>query len=132
MSIAIEPSNKEQYRTIFATADKDFLNNFPHKFILNNPYPNPCRPATTIRYTLPYNWGSNGWLDTKSYKVKMVIYDARGRVVRELVNRKQNPGNYRVVWRGKSDTGRRVASGFYFCRLIAGKHSSVKKIITIR
>ena len=132
MLFTIKPSNEEQYRTIFATADKDFLNNFPQKFMLNNPYPNPCRPATTLRYTLPYNWDSNGWLDTKPYKVKMIIYDARGRVVRELVNRKQGPGNYRVVWQGNSDTGRRVASGFYFCRLVAGKHSSVKKIIAIR
>ncbi|MFC1476497.1 FlgD immunoglobulin-like domain containing protein, partial [Fibrobacterota bacterium] len=85
-----------------------------------------------IQYTLPYRWEDNGWLNTNCYKVKMVIYDARGRVVRELVNRKQKPGHYRVVWRGKSDTGRRVASGFYFCRLEAGKYSSVRKIIAIR
>jgi len=24
-------------------------------------------PSTTIRYTLPYNWGDSGWLDTKPY-----------------------------------------------------------------
>ncbi|MFC1476499.1 LamG-like jellyroll fold domain-containing protein [Fibrobacterota bacterium] len=132
MTLEIEPSDKEQYRTIFATADKDFLNTFPQKFMLNNPYPNPCRPLTTIRYTLPYNFGNNGWLDTKPYRVRMIIYDVKGRVVRELVNRKQKPGYYKVIWRGKGDTGRYVASGTYFCRLTAGKYSSVKKIIAIR
>lgn len=131
-ALGIEPSGKEQYRTIFATANKGFINTFPHKFILNSPYPNPCRPMTTMRYTLPYNWGNNGWLDTKPYRVRMIIYDAKGRVVRELVNRKQKPGHYKIVWRGKGDTGRYVASGTYFCRLTAGKYSSVKKIIAIR
>ena len=132
ITLEIEPSDKEQYRTIFATADKGFINTFPHKFMLNSPYPNPCRPLTTIRYTLPYNFGNNGWLDTKPYRVRMIIYDVKGRVVRELVNRKQKPGHYKVVWRGKGDTGRYVASGTYFCRLTAGKYSSVKKIIAIR
>ena len=132
MALSVEPSDKVQYRTVFATSNKDFLNNFTRKFVLNHPYPNPCRPSATIRYTLPYNWGDSGWLDTKPYKVKMVIYDARGRVVREIVDRKQKPGQYKVVWRGKTDTGRRIASGFYFCRLVAGKHSSVRKIIAIR
>jgi hypothetical protein len=132
MSLELEPSGREQYRTVFASADKDFLNTFPHRFVLNSPYPNPCRPMTTIHYTLPYTWGSDGWLDTKSYTIRMIIYDAKGRVVRELVNRKQEAGHYRVVWRGKGDTGRYVASGTYFCRLTAGKYSAVKKIIAIR
>ena len=71
-------------------------------------------------------------LNTERYKVKLVIYDMKGRVIRELVNRKQGPGNYRIVWRGKSNTGRLVASGAYIVRLVAGKYTSVKKIIALR
>jgi len=131
-AIPLEPSAETQYRTIFATGDRNFLDRFPQKFTLNNPYPNPCRPAATIRYTLPYRWESNGWLTTEPYKVRLTIYDARGRAICELVNRKQGPGHYRVVWRGRSDTGGRTASGFYFIRLEAGNHSSVKKIIVMQ
>jgi hypothetical protein len=132
MAIPVEPASEAQYRTIFATGDRDFLDRFPQKFVMSNPYPNPCRPAATIRYTLPYRWESNGWLNTASYKVKLVVYDARGRAVCELINRKQEPGHYKVVWRGRSDTGRRMASGFYVVRLEAGKYSSVKKIIVMQ
>jgi hypothetical protein len=99
---------------------------------MRHPYPTPCRPRATINYTLPYRWEANGWLNTAPYKVSMVIYDARGRSVCELVNRKQVPGNYRVVWQGKGDTGRNIASGAYFIRLIAGKYSAVHKIIAMQ
>ncbi|MGD9201149.1 MAG: PKD domain-containing protein [Chitinispirillia bacterium] len=130
-AISLKPSNEKQYRTIFVTDDRNFLKNFPFKFALNHPYPNPCRPMTTINYTLPYRWQKNGWLNDKPYKVSMRIYDTRGRVIRELVNRKQVPSKYSVVWRGKSDTNRMVAPGFYFCRLVAGKYLSVRRIIVL-
>ncbi len=132
MAVTLTPASTVQYRTVFATTDKDFLLKFPYKFAMNHPFPNPCRPRATIQYTLPYRWESNGWLNTEPYRVRMVIYDVRGRLVRELVNRKQGPGHYRIVWRGKSNTGHLVASGTYFVRLIAGKYSSVKKIIALR
>jgi hypothetical protein len=131
-NIVITPSKEEQYKTVFVTKDRNFLSKFPFKFSLNHPHPNPCRQRATIRYILPYRWETNGWLNTNSYIVRMKIFDVKGRVVRDLVNRKQEPGNYRIVWRGKSNTGSVVASGTYFIRLVAGKYSSVKKIITIR
>jgi len=131
-NIVITPSQNEQYQTVFVTKDRNFLSKFPFNFALNQPHPNPCTRMATIRYILPYRWEVNGWLNTESYVVKMMIFDVKGRLVRELVNRKQEPGNYQVVWQGKSNTGRVVASGTYFVRLIAGKYSSVKKIITIR
>jgi hypothetical protein len=69
---------------------------------------------------------------TLNIKGKLSIHDARGRVVRELINRKQLPGKYKIMWKGAGETGHRVASGTYICRLEAGKYSSVKKIIFIR
>lgn len=130
-SLNIDPTQSIQYRTLFVTDNKDFLLTFPHKFTLNHPYPNPVRAKATIKYTLPYNWETDGWLNSETYKVSMIIYDARGRVVRDLVNRKQKPGQYNVVWRGKSNNGNRIAAGAYICRLVAGKYSSVKKIIAL-
>jgi hypothetical protein len=130
--IPLAPMAEAQFRTIFVSKDRNFLKDFPHVFALHHPYPNPCRPKATIHYTLPYRWEKNGWLDNEPYRVSLIIYDARGRAICELVNRKQGPGKYKVVWQGKSDTGRLIASGTYLVRLIAGKNSSVQKIIMLR
>lgn len=131
-SIRLKPSSNEQYRTVFVTDNKDFLSTFPFKFNMRHPYPNPCRQKATIRYTLPYRWSANGWLNKEPYHVTITIYDARGRAVRTLIDRKSSPGTYSIIWRGKSNAGTRIASGAYFCRLVAGKYTSVKKIITLK
>ena len=130
--VSVVPSSAVQYRTAFVTDDPGFLSRFPQKFVMKNPYPNPFRPNVNICYTLPYRWQTNGWLVTDPYRVKVAIYDIRGRMVRELVNRKQKPGEYRVTWNGASNTGRSVASGFYLCRLSAGKHVGIRRLTLLR
>jgi hypothetical protein len=125
-------SKDAMYTTVFATADKNFLNKFPRQFAVHNPYPNPFRMNVALQYTLPYRWEKNGWFNKDAYSVSVTIYDARGRVVRSLLNRKQEPGSYKVVWDGKCNTGRSVAAGAYFFRLKAGKFEGVKKLMMVR
>ncbi|MDD5673363.1 MAG: PKD domain-containing protein, partial [Chitinivibrionales bacterium] len=108
-----------QYRTIFVTDQKDFLANYPRAFAIGNPYPNPMRPMAHIGYTLPYRFEQNGLIINRPFTVSMVLYDLRGRVVRTLINRSQNPGKYTVLWDGKSNNGMRVAAGNYICLLKA-------------
>ncbi|MBN1981790.1 MAG: hypothetical protein JW795_09675, partial [Chitinivibrionales bacterium] len=132
MPVIIPAADKEQYRTIFVTTDRDFLKKFPVSFNMGNPYPNPCRPRTTINYTLPYRWENNGLLNASAYDVRILVYDSRGRVVKELLNRRQSPGSYSAVWFGKTESERIVASGAYFLRLSAATFSSVKKVIVLR
>ncbi len=130
--LAISPTDQEQFFTLFVTANKDFLNTLPKAFSLGQPYPNPCNPRAIIPYVIPYKWDSNGWLQNKPFTVTMRIYDARGRLVRDLVHKKQKPGFYSIIWHGKSNAGRLVPSGTYFCRLIADDFATVKKIVTLR
>jgi PKD repeat protein len=129
---AIAKSDKVTNRALFASRNPAFGRAFPLRFAMGSPYPNPCNPTTTIRYTLPYRWEKNGVLNSSPFRVTMVIYDARGRVIKELVNRTQKPGNYRVYWDGKGLTGRFTGSGAYFCSLKAGKFADVKKLIIAR
>lgn len=131
-SVTIPRKSSASYYTVFATTNANFLMNFPRKFAMRSPYPNPAGPVTHLEYTLPYRWMGDGRLDRSPYKVRLTIYDARGRVVRDLVNRKQKPGNYRVVWHGKSETGRVTASGAYFCRLTAGDFVHVRPITVLK
>jgi hypothetical protein len=71
-------------------------------------YPNPFNPSTTINYEL-----------SKDASVKMEIYDAMGRKVRSLVDGTKSAGYYSVVWNGRNDQGRDVASGVYLYRFTA-------------
>ena len=49
--------------------------------------------------------------------VRLVVYDATGRYVRELVNRSVAVGFHMVVWDGRDNTGREMGSGVYLYRL---------------
>jgi major membrane immunogen (membrane-anchored lipoprotein) len=72
--------------------------------------PNPFGSSVSISYLLP-----------KQGKVRLSVFDERGRLVTTLVNKKQEAGNYQVFW---NDT---PGDGLYFYRLtIDGKESSGK------
>jgi hypothetical protein len=128
----VASSGSVLYKQIFVTDDKNFMRNFPRVFSLANPYPNPCRPTTNINYVLPYNFANDGLLSLEPYQVKIALYDAMGRQVRELVYHKQLPGMYHIVWDGKNNSGRLTASGTYFCRLEAGKFSATTRLVMMK
>jgi flagellar hook assembly protein FlgD len=83
--------------------------------------PNPFNPATEISYYLP-----------SAGRVVIEIFDVAGRRVRMLVNGPQHAGRYSVEWTGQDNSGRRVASGIYFCRLSAGKETLTRKMVLMR
>jgi len=85
-------------------------------------YPNPFNPGTTIGYDLPPPAG----------RVRLSIYDARGRLVRTLVDRASEPGPHEVCWDGSDDAGRRVSSGVYFCRLTWNGGSETQRMVLLR
>ncbi|TET83526.1 T9SS type A sorting domain-containing protein, partial [candidate division TA06 bacterium] len=86
--------------------------------------PNPFHENTAIRYQLS---GAG-----KTIPVCLNIYDLTGRVIRTLVDERQDPGEYTVQWRGKDRDGRQVAGGVYFYRLTAGDLVSTKKMVLMR
>lgn len=45
------------------------------------------------------------------------IYDAAGRMVREILRDQRGPGVYQVKWDGRDNEGSRLPSGVYFCRM---------------
>src|SRR5204862_573609 len=73
----------------------------PRHFSLEENYPNPFNPSTTIRYSLP----------TDSY-VKLSIYNMLGQEISTLVNQRKGAGVYTVSWDASN-----VSSGVYFYRL---------------
>ncbi len=128
----VAASDKVLYKTLFVSPDRDFLKRYPRTFELASPYPNPVRQIANIKYTLPYRFGAAGQLFLDPYMVKLSLYDARGRVVRQLVYSQKSPGEYAARWDGKDNSGLYVASGVYMLRLEAGLFSGAKRITVVR
>ena len=93
----------------------------PDKFMVQQNYPNPFNPTTEIRYVL-----------TTAEEVTIVIYDALGQVVRNLLSQKQQPGNHSVIWNARSNNGSQVSSGTYYYKVKAGNLIAFKKMILLR
>ena len=93
----------------------------PIGFVLNQNYPNPFNPKTTIQYCLP-----------TATDVKLEVYNFLGHNVRTLVDRSQIPGQYTVVWDGRSDDGLQVASGVYLSLFQAGEVRMMQKMILLK
>ncbi len=95
----------------------------PRSFTLAQNYPNPFNPSTTIGYSIPAG---------DAVHVELKIYDLRGQLVRSLMEREEEPGQYSVHWDGKNDHRQTVGSGVYLYRLKAGPLASTKKMILTR
>lgn len=98
------------------TSATQSLPDAPRMFELQQNFPNPFNPVTTIRYTLQQN--SN---------VTLTVYDILGNSVQTLVHQKQAPGAYAVRFDGSG-----VCSGIYFYRLNSGSFSAVKKFALMK
>ncbi len=88
----------------------------PDGFVLEQNFPNPFNPSTTIQYNIP-----------KTEKVVLKIYNILGQEVQTLVNEEQMPGTYHAVFDASH-----LASGVYFYRLTAGDYTEVKKMMFLK
>jgi hypothetical protein len=88
---------------------------------LSAPYPNPFNPATTLHYAL-----------AEEGEARLTVYNLTGQVVRRLVSGRQSAGRYSVVWDGRDEGGRSVASGLYIVRLKAGVFQQTQKMMLLK
>jgi probable HAF family extracellular repeat protein len=88
----------------------------PTQFALDQNFPNPFNPRTTITYDLP-----------KTSYVTLTVYDIFGREVATLVDGTQDPGIKSAEWNAAG-----VASGVYFYKLQAADFVATKKLLLIK
>jgi len=93
----------------------------PQQFSFAPAKPNPFTKSTILRYALPI-----------SVKVSLVVFDAIGRKVRNLVSEEQGPGYYTITWDGLDSYGHRVPAGIYFVRFTAEEKKIREKILLIK
>ncbi len=90
----------------------------PQVLAIASVVPNPFNPRTTIWYDVPH-----------AKDVDLRVYDLRGRLVRELVRGQAEPGRHSTVWDGTDATGRLVAAGVYFVRVVMGNEAVTAKVM---
>jgi len=88
----------------------------PSSFVLEQNFPNPFNPATTIRFTLH-----------ASLFTSLKIYNTLGQEVATLVNGVKQPGKHEVVWDASGQP-----SGIYYYSLKSGNAIEWKKMILIK
>ena len=84
-------------------------------------YPNPARFGGTIRFGLP-----------AKARVKVEVFDVRGRSVVVVVDKEYEGGRHSVNWAGRASSGEYVAPGVYFVRMTAGRDVVTAKLIMAR
>ena len=94
---------------------------WPEDFEFPPNYPNPFNPETTIPFAVP-----------DVVYVSIEIFDILGQRVKTLVDREMNAGTYSVVWNGRDDAGRDVASGVYLYRIVAGEFAAKRRLLLVR
>lgn len=80
--------------------------NIPEKFALQQNYPNPFNPTTKIKFEIALS-------ESRNSNVKLIIYDAAGKDVGQLVDEPLVAGSYEVDFDGNG-----FSSGVYFYKLI--------------
>ena len=92
------------------------------RLALSQNVPNPFRPKTEIAFTVPERAGC----------VTLAVHNVNGQVVRTLLSRELPAGPSLVVWDGRDDDDRPLASGIYFARLAAGGESVFRKMTLLK
>jgi len=84
-------------------------------------YPNPFNPETTISFSLQF-----------AENVQINIYNAKGQLVKNLVDAHKPAGLHRVTWNGKDSLENPVSSGIYFYRMTTGEYTSMRKMLLLK
>jgi photosystem II stability/assembly factor-like uncharacterized protein len=97
-------------RDLLSSVDFNENNLSDIKFLLYPAYPNPFNPVTKIKYTIPQSPLPGG--DGRGGLVTLIVYNALGRKVEELVNEFKPAGKYEIQFDGSD-----LPSGVYFYKL---------------
>ena len=116
-SIAFSPSS------LPSDVEHDATRGIPARARLQQNFPNPFNPTTTIRYEL-----------TIAGHVSLKVYDMLGREVATLVDNDEGSGAHSVTFDARSSVGQRLrlSSGVYTYRLLCGASAISKKMLLLK
>ncbi|MCD6335383.1 MAG: T9SS type A sorting domain-containing protein [Candidatus Latescibacteria bacterium] len=105
----------------------------PRAYALSCNYPNPFNPVTTIAFSIPQPDSRLAPAsEAAAVKCRLFVYNLLGQRVKILVDEVKAPGRHKVQWDGTDESGRRIASGIYFYRLMAGDFVKTRKMLLLQ
>jgi len=117
------PSDKQEMELIVKAVKINSITNvfrngksLPSYYNLEQNFPNPFNPSTTIKFSVP---------ETSFVTIK--IYDVLGRVIKTLVSEEIFPGSYKINFNAAN-----LNSGIYLCRMQSEKFFKTTKLIFIK
>ena len=99
---------------VFAIASEQHQDKIEYR--LEDCYPNPFNPVTTIGYKVG-----------ETSRVLLKVYNGLGKEVGTVIDDVQNAGEYKVAFNAAS-----LPSGVYFYHLQTGRYKAVKKILLVK
>ncbi len=102
--------------TVNVTVSVKDIAKLPVEFRLENNYPNPFNPVTTIGYQIPF-----------TCNVSLKVYNSLGQEISTLFEEIHQAGYYEVKFDGSN-----LPSGVYFYRLVADNFNSTKKMLLLK
>jgi len=112
--VALPPLGDDAHKILAEGEDADKAT--PAAFGLDQNFPNPFNPATTISFALP-----------EAAPVSLKVFNVRGELVRTLVDRSLAAGRHTVDFRAEE-----LPSGVYFYRLDAGSFSESRRMMLVK
>jgi hypothetical protein len=93
----------------------------PRMIALDQNFPNPFNPQTTIRFTVP-----------STAQAELAVFNVCGQKVCTLFDGVAGAGENRVIWDGTDNSGSPVASGVYFYRLTTTKETISRTMVLLK
>ncbi len=100
---------------------EEIIEEVPSEFKLYQNYPNPFNPKTVIRFDLP-----------KESNVKILIYDVLGRLIKKIIDNRQDIGFKTIQWDATNNYGKKVSDGVYLYSIEAGDFLQTKKMVFLK
>jgi len=85
------------------------------------PLPNPFEDATRVSFVLP-----------APGDVSVAVFDVAGRKIADLASGAFGTGAHTAAWNGMDASGKAVAAGSYFVRMISGSTSETRRVLRIK
>ena len=104
-----------------STAIVEIQTALPEHFSLGQNAPNPFNSSTIIPYEI-----------ATAAEAELAVFNVAGQRIRTFVLGYQSPGEYRVVWDGRDDGGRKLSSGVYLYALKSGAEAAWRKAILVK
>ena len=112
----------DKHNSVISSGSTDYeLKPIPDRFALQDNYPNPFNPSTTIRYDI-----------ATSAFVDIVIYDITGREIARPISKHQNPGYHQTIWNGANQKGEMQSAGIYFYQIQTKEFVQTKKMLLLK